>query len=153
METTFTAVEQGLAQLGYEQDTALTWSLSGRSHVVDSMRRAIERSRERLAGAIPAAALGELAASLRAAAERGVAVDLVTDEGAAVDLPDGDGIRVRRRPDGGPDGDRLAVVVGDGAETVLADFGRDRQEGMWTHHPAIALLAAEHLRVLGGPSA
>jgi sugar-specific transcriptional regulator TrmB len=113
------------------------------------MRRAIERSRERLTGAIPAAALGELAASLRAAAERGVTVDLVTEEDAAVDLPDGDGIRVRRRPDG----DRLAVVVGDGEETVLADFGRDRPEGMWTHHPAVALLAAEHLRALGGPPA
>jgi hypothetical protein len=117
------------------------------------MRRAIERSRARLAGAIPAAALGELVPSLRAAAERGVSIDLVTDEGAAVDLPDGDGIRVRRRPGGGPDGDRLAVVVGDGEETVLADLGRDRPEGMWTHHPAIALLAAEHLRALGGSPA
>jgi HTH-type transcriptional regulator, sugar sensing transcriptional regulator len=148
MDSTFTAVEQGLAQLGYEQDTALTWSLSGRGHVVDSMRRAIERSRERLAGAIPAAVLGELAPSLQAAAERGVTVDLVTDEGAAIDLPDGDGIRVERRPDGGPDGERLAVVTGDGDETVLADLGRDRPEGMWTHHPAVALLAAEHLRAV-----
>ena len=149
MESTFSAVEQGLAQLGYEQDTALTWTLSGHGHVVDSMRRAVERARERLAGAIPAAALGELAPSLRAAAERGVSVDLVTDAGATVDLPDGDGIQVRRRPEGGGDVDRLAVVVGDGQETVLADLGRDRPEGMWTHHPAIALLAAEHLRALG----
>jgi HTH-type transcriptional regulator, sugar sensing transcriptional regulator len=148
MESTFSAVEQGLAQLGHEQDTALTWSLSGRGHVVDSMRRAIDRARERLAGAIPAGPLGELAPALRAAAERGVTVDLVTDAGADADLPDGDGIRVRRRPDGGPDRDRLAVVVGDGEETVLADLGRDRPEGMWTHHPAIALLVAEHLRAL-----
>jgi hypothetical protein len=43
------------------------------------------------------------------------------------------------------------VVVGDGEETVLADLGRERSEGMWTHHPAIALLAAEHLRALGRP--
>jgi hypothetical protein len=50
---------------------------------------------------------------------------------------------------GEPDQDRLAVVVGDGTETVLADLGRDRPEGMWTHHPAVALLAAEHLRKLG----
>lgn len=149
MESTFSAVEQGLAQLGHEQDTALTWSLSGHGHVVDSMRRAIDRARERLAGAIPAAALSELAPALRAAAARGVTVDLVTDAGAAVDLPDGDRVRVRRRPDGGPDRDRLAMVVGDGEETVLADLGRDRPEGMWTHHPAIALLAAEHLRTLG----
>jgi hypothetical protein len=41
------------------------------------------------------------------------------------------------------------LVVGDGEETVLVDFGRDRPEGMWTHHPAVALLAAEHLRALG----
>jgi sugar-specific transcriptional regulator TrmB len=149
MEATFSAVEQGLAQLGYEQDTALTWSLSGRGHVVDSMRRAIERARERLAGALPASELAELAASLRTAAERGVSVDLVTDDGATIDLPDGEGIRIRRRPDRGRDGGRLGVVVGDGEETVLADFGRDRPEGMWTHHPAIALLANEHLRTLG----
>ena len=148
LEATFTAVEQGLAQLGYEQDTALTWTLSGRGHVLDSMRRAIERARERLTGALPAAELGELAASLRTAAERGVTVDLVTDDGASIDLPDGDGIRIRR-PDRRRDGGRLGVVVGDGEETVLADFGRDRPEGMWTHHPAIALLAAEHLRTLG----
>jgi hypothetical protein len=43
----------------------------------------------------------------------------------------------------------LAVVVGDGVETILADFGRDRPEGMWTHHPAVALLAVEHLAALG----
>jgi sugar-specific transcriptional regulator TrmB len=148
MESNFSAVEQGLAQLGREQDMGLTWSLSGHGHVVDSMRRAIDRARERLAGAIPAAALSELAPALRAAAERGVTVDLVTDAGAA-DLPDGDGIRVRRRSGGGPDRDQLAMVVGDGEEIVLADLGRDRPEGMWTHHPAIALLAAEHLRTLG----
>jgi hypothetical protein len=40
-------------------------------------------------------------------------------------------------------------VVGDGVETVLADLGRERPEGMWTHDPAVALLAAEHSRALG----
>lgn len=149
MEATCSAVEQGLAQLGVEQDMALTWSLSGHGHVVDSMRRAIGRARERLTGALPARELAELGASLAAAVERGVSVDLVTDDGAAIDLPDGDGIRIRRRSDGEPDQDRLAVVVGDGTETVLADLGRDRPEGMWTHHPAVALLAGEHLRTLG----
>jgi HTH-type transcriptional regulator, sugar sensing transcriptional regulator len=149
MESTFSAVEQGLAQLGYEQDTALTWSLSGRGHVVDSMRRAIGRAREGVTGALPARELAELGPSLAAAAERGVSVDLVADDGAAIDLPDGDGIRIRRRSDGEPDQGRLAMVVGDGTETVLADLGRDRPEGMWTHHPAVALLAAEHLRTLG----
>jgi HTH-type transcriptional regulator, sugar sensing transcriptional regulator len=149
MEATCSAVEQGLAQLGVEQDMALTWSLSGHGHVVDSMRRAIGRARERLTGALPARELAELGASLAAAVERGVSVDLVTDDGAAIDLPDGDGIRIRRLSDGEPDQGRLAVVVGDGTETVLADLGRDRPEGMWTHHPAVALLAGEHLRTLG----
>jgi sugar-specific transcriptional regulator TrmB len=124
MDATFNAVEQGLSQLGYEQDTTLTWSLTGRGHVTDSMRRAIERARERVAVAAPAAVLAELAQALKAAAERGVAVDSHEE----------------------PASDRLAVVVGDGVETVLADLGRDRPEGMWTHHPAVALLAAEHLR-------
>ena len=149
IESTFSAVEQGLAQLGHEQDTKLTWSLSGHGHVVDSMRRAIDRARERLAAAVPASELSELAAPLRKAAERGVAIDLVVGDGTDLDLPTGERVRIRPRRRGDPDNDRLALVVGDGEETVLADLGRDRPEGMWTHHPAVALLAAEHLRALG----
>jgi sugar-specific transcriptional regulator TrmB len=109
----------------------------------------LDRARERLTAVIPAAELASLAGPLRAAADRGIAVDLVTNGGAAADLPDGDGIRVRRRPGPEPDGTRLAVVVGDGEETVLADRGRERPEGMWTHDPAVALLAAQHQRALG----
>jgi len=153
MEATFSAVEQGLAQLGHEQDTKLTWSLSGRGHVVDSMRSAINRASQRLLAAIPAAALAELTPALRAAAERGVDLELVADpvagDAAELDLPEGGHVRVRRRSVPAPDGGRLGVVVGDGEETVLADLGLDRPEGMWTHHPAVALLAAEHLRALG----
>ncbi len=146
MESNLTAVEQGLAQLGHEQDTKLTWSLSGHGHVVDSMRRAIDRTRERLAAAIPSSELDQLTPALRAATERGVAIDLVADHGATLDLPEG--VRVRRRRDGGQGDGRLAVVLGDGEETVLANLGLTRPEGMWTHHPAVALLAAEHLRDL-----
>jgi sugar-specific transcriptional regulator TrmB len=146
MESNLTAAEQGLAQLGHEQDTKLTWSLSGHGHVVDSMRRAIDRTRQRLAAAIPSGELDELTPALRAAAERGVAIDLVAGDGAALDLPEGQRVRVRRRPDAGQGDDRLAVVLGDGEETVLADLGLARPQGMWTHHPAVALLAAEHLR-------
>jgi HTH-type transcriptional regulator, sugar sensing transcriptional regulator len=148
MDATFSAVEQGLAQLGHEQDTKLTWTLSGHGHVVDSMRAAIDRAQKQLA-AVPAAALGELTPALRRAAERGVDLDLVASDGADLDLPEGEHVRIRRRPDPGPDGGRLAVVVGDGVETVLADLGRERPAGMWTHDPAVALLAAQHLRALG----
>jgi sugar-specific transcriptional regulator TrmB len=149
LEATFSAVEQGLAQLGHEQDTKGTWSLSGRGHVVDSMRAVIDRAHERVAAAIPAAQLAELAKPLRAAAERGVAIDLVAGAGPDLELPDDERVRVRRLADGEPDRDRLGLVVGDGVETVLADLGRERPAGMWTHDPAVALLAAEHLRVLG----
>jgi sugar-specific transcriptional regulator TrmB len=151
MESTFSAVEQGLAQLGHEQDTKLTWSLSGHGHVVDSMRAAIDRAHEQVAAAVPTAALEELAPALRRAAERGVDLDLVAGDGADLDLPAGEHVRVRRRTDPAADGDRLGVVVGDGEETVLGDLGRDRPEGMWTHHPAVALLAIEHLHALGQP--
>ena len=151
MESTFSAVEQGLAQLGHEQDTKLTWSLSGHGHVVDSMRAAIDRAHERVSAAVPAAALEELAPALRRAAERGVDLDLVAGDGADLDLPAGEHVRVRRRADPAADGDRLGVVVGDGEETVLGDLGLDRPEGMWTHHPAVALLAIEHLHALGRP--
>jgi sugar-specific transcriptional regulator TrmB len=151
MESNLTAVEQGLAQLGHEQDTKLTWSLSGHGHVVDSMRRAIDRTRERLAAAIPSGPLEELTPALRAAAERGVAIDLVAGDagdGTAVDLPEGERVRVRRPPDDGRSDGRLALVLGDGEETVLADLGLARPEGMWTHHPAVALLATVLLRDL-----
>jgi HTH-type transcriptional regulator, sugar sensing transcriptional regulator len=147
MESTFSAVEQGLAQLGHEQDTKLTWSLSGRGHVVDSMRAAIDRAQRQVTAAVPAAALDDLAPALRRAADRGVDLELVAGDGAALDLPEGDHVRIRRlEPD--PDADRLGVVVGDGEETVVGDLGLDRPEGMWTHHPAVARLAAEHLRAL-----
>lgn len=148
-ESTFAAVEQGLAQLGSEQDSRLTWSLSGRGHAVESMRSAIDRARQRLAAAIPAPELTELVAPLRAAAERGVTLDLVVSPGAAVDLPAGVNVRVSRHHEAPADGARLAVVVGDGEETVLADLGQDRPQGMWTHHPAVALLAEEHIRAQG----
>ncbi|HZD38947.1 MAG TPA: TrmB family transcriptional regulator sugar-binding domain-containing protein, partial [Actinomycetes bacterium] len=148
MESNLTAVEQGLAQLGHEQDTKLTWSLSGHGHVVDSMRRAIDRTRERLTAALPSAELDELTPALRAAAERGVTIDLVAGDGTAPGLPEAEGVRVRRRPGGAHGKDRLAVVLGDGQEIVLADLGLARPEGMWTHHPAVALLVAEHLRDL-----
>jgi sugar-specific transcriptional regulator TrmB len=143
-ESTFAAVEQGLAQLGQEQDTRLTWSLAGHGHVVDSMRRAIGRAQQRLAVAIPAAELAELAASLRAAAERGVALDLVVGGTTAVDVPERANVRVARYPES-QDGNHVAIVVGDGEETVIADLGQDRPQGMWTHHPAVALLAESHI--------
>jgi HTH-type transcriptional regulator, sugar sensing transcriptional regulator len=149
MESTFSAVEQGLAQLGHEQDHQLTWSLSGRGHVVDSMRAAIDRAQQRLLAAVPAEAAAELAPALRVAAERGVDLDVVAGDDAELDLPEGEHVHVRRRSEPGTDGGRLGVVVGDGEETVLADLGLDRPQGMWTHHPAVALLAAEHLRTLG----
>lgn len=148
-DSTFAAVEQGLAQLGAEQDTRLTWSLSGQGHVVDSMRRAIDRAQQRLAAAIPTSELTELAAPLRAAIERGVALELLVSDQAVVDLPDGANVRVSRYAESDANGVRLAVVVGDGEETVLADLGLDRPQGMWTHHPAVALLAEEHVRSQG----
>ncbi len=148
-ESTFAAVEQGLAQLGQEQDSQLTWSVSGHGHVVDSMRRAIDRAQQRLAVAIPTPELAELAAPLRAAVERGVALDLVVSSDAAVDLPDGAKVRLSRYHESQADGVRLSVVVGDSEETVLADLGQDRPQGMWTHHPAVALLAEEHIRAHG----
>ena len=147
-EETFTAVEQGLSQLGEEQDNQLTWSLSGHGHVVDSMRRAIDRAQERLTAAIPDPEVTELATRLRAAAERGVVLDLLVGSGTASDLPDGATVRVAPYPGSRADRGHLAIVVGDGEETVVADLGLDRPQGMWTHHPAIALLAEEHIRSL-----
>jgi HTH-type transcriptional regulator, sugar sensing transcriptional regulator len=150
VEATFSAVEAGLAQLGHEQDTGLTWSLSGRGHVVDSMRAAIDRAGKRLAAVVWDEELGELAAPLRQAVERGVALDLVVHGGADLELPDGERVRVRRRRHRVPAGGRLGLVVGDGEETVVGDLARERPEGLWTHNPAAALLAAEHVRALSG---
>lgn len=148
MEATFSAVEQGLAQLGQEQDTRLTWSLSGRNSVLDSIRGAIDRTQHKLAAVIPAHEVDHLAAALQAAVERGVAVNLIVSDGANLDLPKSARVRVSRQPAAQAEDERLALVVGDGEETVLADLGQDRPQGMWTHHPAVALLAEEHVRTL-----
>jgi sugar-specific transcriptional regulator TrmB len=148
MDTTFRAVEQGLAQLGREQDTRLTWSLSGRGNILVSLQGAIDRTQRRLVAVLPAREVGDLAAALQAAAERGVALDLIVGDGAALDLPESDRVRVARQSGSQPVDERLAVVVGDGEETVLVDLGQDRPQGMWTHHPAVALLAEEHVRTL-----
>lgn len=148
MDSTFSAVEQGLAQLGQEQDTRLTWSLSGHGNILESLRGAIDRTQQRLAAVIPAREVDHLATALQAAVERGVTLDLILSDGAVVDLPKSARVRVSQQPAGQPEDERLAVVVGDGAETVLADLGQDRPQGMWTHHPAVALLAEEHVRTL-----
>jgi HTH-type transcriptional regulator, sugar sensing transcriptional regulator len=149
MDSTFTAVERGLTQLGAEQDNRLTWSLSGHGNVLHSMGKAIDRAKHRLAVAVPAPELTELAGLLSAAASRGVAVDLVAAEPPDSDLPAGLNVRVRAQAEA-PD-QRLAVVVGDGEETVLADLGLDPPQGMWTHQPAVALLAEEHVRNVDQP--
>jgi sugar-specific transcriptional regulator TrmB len=146
METTFSAVEQGLAQLGREQDTRLTWSLSGRGNVIESLRGAIDRTQRRLVAVIPAREVDQLAAALQAAVERGVTLDLIVSDGAVLNLPNSEQVRVWRQSGSMPEDQRLAVVVGDGEETVLADLGQDRPQGMWTHHPAVALLAEAHVR-------
>lgn len=146
MEATFSAVEQGLAQIGQEQDTRLTWSLSGQGNVLESLRRAIDRTRQRLAARIPAHEAEQLEAALQAAAKRGVELDLIVSDGAVLDLPESDRVRIARQAGSQPEGEQLAFVVGDGEETVLADLGQDRPQGMWTHHPAVALLAEGYVR-------
>lgn len=143
MDSTFTAVERGLAQLGAEQDNRLTWSLYGRGNVLHSMSKAIDRAKHRLAVAVPVPELTELAEPLATAVRRGVAVDVVAAERPDPDLPAGLNVRVRPHAEA-PDR-RLAVVVGDGEEVLLVDLGVDPPQGMWTHHPAVALLAEEHV--------
>jgi len=146
LDTTFRAVEQGLAQLGQEQDTRLTWSLSGQGNIQASLRGAIDRTQRRLAAILPDAEVDHLAAALQAAVARGVTIDLIVSDGAVVDLPKSARVRISRHPAAQAEDERLAVVVGDGEETVLADLAQDRPQAMWTHHPAVAMLAEEHVR-------
>jgi sugar-specific transcriptional regulator TrmB len=113
---------------------------------MESLRGAIDRTQQRLVAVIPARDADQLAAALKAAVERGVALDLIVSDGAVLDLPNSDRVRVARPSGSMPEDERLAVVVGDGEETVLADLGQDRPQGMWTHHPAVALLAEAHVR-------
>jgi sugar-specific transcriptional regulator TrmB len=131
-----------LAQVATETDARLTWSVTGQGNLVEALRNAVRHAERRLVALLPDTAAESLAPDLQAAAERGVAVEVVVAGENQPDLPGS--LRVRRIPPH-PAG-RLGLVVGDDEETVVT--APDATAGVWTHHPAVALLARQHVAAL-----
>jgi sugar-specific transcriptional regulator TrmB len=137
---TLDKVSRTLATVAMDTDANLTWSITGYGNVIEALRGAIRNAKSQIAAVLDESTAAELAADLTKAAERGVAVTV----SAPTSRPD--------RPDG-----RLCAVVGDNTETVVGSLagptgttgstgttgptGTTSATGVWTHHPAISLLA------------
>lgn len=119
---TLDKVSRALATVAMDTDANLTWSITGHGNVVEALRGAIRNAKSEIAAVLDDATSAELAADLAKATERGLEVTVATAPATA--------------------GGRLCVVVGDGAETVVGSLdGPLGATGVWTHHPAISLLA------------
>jgi sugar-specific transcriptional regulator TrmB len=143
-------VAQTLATVAIDTDAQLTWSVVGAQNTVEAVRGVVRNAERTIEAALDPAEATLLAADLRAAAARGVTVQLVTTGATDVELT---GVSVTRRdpppvsPDAGS-GQRLCLAVGDGAATVVAALDAPGgARAVWTHHPAVSLLAARHVKL------
>ncbi len=149
-ETTFHNVEEGLQKLAQETDTGLTWSLVGRTNLLDTMRQTIARTQHSLFGALWDQEMAELAEPLREAYRRGIKLQIAIYGTFELGVPDtydltlcGESAQDRLG------GRRLAVLVGDQGETVTTEFDTNKNtgsQGIWTKNPVISLLATEYIK-------
>jgi sugar-specific transcriptional regulator TrmB len=144
MTETMERVSRSLATVAMETDAQLTWSIVGVGNVVESVRGVIRNATDTIAAVLDTPEAQPLAADLRAAAARGVRVEVVTPTTADVDLA---GVTISQPREPGDGAGRLCLVVADGTATVVGVIdGPGGARAVWTHHPAVALLAARHVR-------
>jgi sugar-specific transcriptional regulator TrmB len=142
MTRTLELVSRSLAAVAMDTDARLTWSITGTGGVVEAVRGAIRHATQSISAVLDAPVAAELAPDLRDAAARGVRVEVVTSGPVDADLS-GVGTVVENGT-GGP-----TLVVGDGSETVIGALdGPGGPSGVWTHHPAMSLLARRHVEAL-----
>jgi len=140
MTRTVEKVSRSLATVAMDTDAQLTWSVTGRGNVVESMRGAIRGAQQRIRAVLDAPEAAELSADLAAARAKGRRVDVVP---ASASAGDGDGGA------GAGAGGRLGLVIGDDSEAVIGAFDTPSgASGIWTHQPAMSLLAVRHFETL-----
>ena len=141
------------ARLPAQREPGLVWSLSGREPIVQAFARTIDKARSVLFAGVWDEELETLGPLLEAAAARGIETHVAiygtrTLSGPTTyDLSEcGASARLRLA------GRRLAVVVADDSEAVVAEFGdRTPDQATLTTNPVMALLAVEYVKadVLG----
>ena len=137
-----------LDQLPVQQEPGLVWSLSGRESIVHALARTISGAKTRIFAGIWDEELDELGALLEAASARGVDTHVAIYGTRALNGPHtydmaecGASARLRLL------GRRLAVVVADDTDAVVAEFGdRTPDQATLTTNPVIALLAVEYVK-------
>jgi HTH-type transcriptional regulator, sugar sensing transcriptional regulator len=137
-----------LDRLPEQQEPGLVWSLSGREAIVAAFARTIAGAQASLFAGIWDEELDELGPLLEAAAARGIDTHVAIYGKGRLNGPNiydmaecGASARLRLL------GRRLAVVVADDNDAVVAEFGdRTPDQATLTTNPVIALLAVEYIK-------
>ena len=137
-----------LDRLPVQQAPGLVWSLSGRDAIVGALGRAIAAARHSIVAGIWDEEIDALGPLLEAAAERGVDSQVAIYGTRTLNGPQtydlaecGASARLRLS------GRRLAVVVADDQDSVVAEFGdRTADQATLSTNPVLALLAVEYVK-------
>ncbi|MES3002398.1 MAG: helix-turn-helix domain-containing protein [Pseudomonadota bacterium] len=137
-----------LDRLPRQQEPGLVWSLSGKAAIVSAFKRAIESAAGSIFAGIWDEEIDELGPALEAASARGIDTHVAIYGSRTLNGPQtydmaecGASARLRLS------GRRLAVVVADDRETVVAEFGdRTADQATLTTNPVLALLAVEYVK-------
>ncbi|WP_314148621.1 helix-turn-helix domain-containing protein [uncultured Leifsonia sp.] len=142
------AAETALEQLPVEHEPGLVWSLNGRGAIVQAIARTIEHAQRTLFAGLWDEELDTLGPLLEAASARGIETHVAIYGTRSLIGPHsydmaecGASARLRLS------GRRLAVVVADDNDAVVAEFGdRTPDQATLTTNPVIALLAVEYVK-------
>ncbi|WP_163507235.1 TrmB family transcriptional regulator [Fodinicola acaciae] len=147
-DTDVEAAQAALDRLPTEREPGLVWSLSGRDAIIHAFTRTIAEAKQSIFAGIWDEELDEFRGPLEAAPGRGIQTHVAiygprTLTGPhTYDLTEcGASARLRLS------GRRLAVVVADDTDAIVAEFGdRSPDHATLTTNPIIALLAVEYLK-------
>jgi HTH-type transcriptional regulator, sugar sensing transcriptional regulator len=142
------AAGAALDHLPAEQEPGLVWSLSGRDAIVQAFARAIAEATTTIFAGVWDEELEELGPLLETASARGIDTHVAIYGHRALNGPRtydmaecGASARLRLS------GRRLAVIVADDNDAVVAEFGeRTPDQATLTTNPVIALLAVEYIK-------
>lgn len=142
------AAETALEQLPAEQEPGLVWSLSGHDAIVQAIGSTIEGAQRTIFAGLWDEELDTLGPLLEAASARGIETHVAIYGTRSLTGPHtydmaGCGASARLRLSGR----RLAAVVADDTDAVVAEFGdRTPDQATLTTNPVVALLAVEYIK-------